>query len=38
MLHGGQSARQLQNKRIEALHVQLETKLVVRESTAPAPA
>jgi LacI family transcriptional regulator len=28
--------RQLQNQRIEALHVQLETKLVVRESTAPA--
>src|SRR5437763_108346 len=27
--------RQLQNQRIEALHVQLETKLVVRESTAP---
>ena len=26
--------RQLQNQRIEALHVQLETKLVVRESTA----
>jgi LacI family transcriptional regulator len=30
--------RQLQNQRIEALHVQLETKLVVRESTAPPPA
>src|ERR1700733_13666664 len=29
--------RQLQNQRIEALHVQLETKLVVRESTAPVP-
>src|ERR1700729_2359932 len=28
--------RQLQNQRIEALHVQLETKLVVRESPAPA--
>ena len=28
--------RQLQNQRIEALHVQLETKLVVRESTASA--
>ncbi len=28
--------RQLQNQPIEALHVQLETKLVVRESTAPA--
>jgi LacI family transcriptional regulator len=28
--------RQLQNQRIEALQVQLETKLVVRESTAPA--
>jgi LacI family transcriptional regulator len=27
--------RQLQNQRIEALHVQLETKLVVRESTGP---
>jgi LacI family transcriptional regulator len=27
--------RQLQNQRIEALHVQLETKLIVRESTAP---
>jgi LacI family transcriptional regulator len=30
--------RQLQNQRIEALHVQLETKLVVRESTAPVAA
>ena len=30
--------RQLQYQRIEALLVQLETKLVVRESTAPAPA
>jgi LacI family transcriptional regulator len=29
--------RQLENQRIEALHVQLETKLVVRESTAPPP-
>jgi hypothetical protein len=29
--------RQLQNQRIEALHVQLETKLVVRDSTAPPP-
>jgi LacI family transcriptional regulator len=29
--------RQLQNQRIEALHVQLETMLVVRESTAPPP-
>jgi LacI family transcriptional regulator len=28
-------ARELQNQRIEALHVQLETKLVVRESTTP---
>jgi LacI family transcriptional regulator len=28
--------RQLQNQRIEALQVQLETKLIVRESTAPA--
>ncbi len=27
--------RQLQNQRIEALHVQLETKLIVRNSTAP---
>ncbi len=27
--------RQLQNQRIEALHVQLQTTLVVRESTAP---
>jgi DNA-binding LacI/PurR family transcriptional regulator len=32
-----QLVRQLQNQRIEALHVQLETKLVVRESTAPPP-
>ena len=30
-----QLVRQLQNQRIEALHVQLATKLVVRESTAP---
>jgi LacI family transcriptional regulator len=30
--------RLLQNQRIEALHVELETKLVVRESTAPVPA
>ena len=29
--------RLLQNQRIEALHVELETKLVVRESTAPVP-
>ena len=28
--------RLLQNQRIEALHVELETKLIVRESTAPA--
>jgi LacI family transcriptional regulator len=28
--------RMLQNQRVEALHVELETKLVVRESTAPA--
>ena len=27
--------RQLQNERIEALHVELATKLTVRESTAP---
>jgi LacI family transcriptional regulator len=30
-----QLVRLLQNRRIEALHVQLETKLVLRESTAP---
>jgi LacI family transcriptional regulator len=30
-----QLIRLLQNRRIEALHVQLETKLVVRDSTAP---
>jgi LacI family transcriptional regulator len=29
--------RQLENQRIEALHVQLETKLIVRESSAPPP-
>jgi LacI family transcriptional regulator, galactose operon repressor len=32
-----QLVRRLQNQRIEALHIQLETKLVVRESTAPPP-
>ena len=31
-----QLVRLLQNQRIEALHVELETTLVVRESTAPA--
>jgi LacI family transcriptional regulator len=30
-----QLVRLLQNQRIEALHIELETKLVVRESTAP---
>jgi LacI family transcriptional regulator len=30
-----QLARLLENRRIEALHVQVETNLVVRESTAP---
>jgi DNA-binding LacI/PurR family transcriptional regulator len=29
--------RLLHNQRIEALHVELETRLVVRESTAPPP-
>jgi LacI family transcriptional regulator len=33
-----QLIRLLQNQRIEALHVELETKLIVRESTAPAVA
>jgi LacI family transcriptional regulator len=33
-----QLARLLENRRIEALHVQVETSLVVRESTAPIPA
>jgi len=32
-----QLARLLQNRRIEALHVQLETSLVVRESSGPVP-
>jgi LacI family transcriptional regulator len=32
-----QLVRLLQSQRIEALHVELATKLVVRESTAPAP-
>jgi len=32
-----QLVRLLQNQRIEALHVELATKLVVRESTGPAP-
>ncbi len=29
--------RQLQDQRIEALHVELATRLAIRESTAPAP-
>jgi LacI family transcriptional regulator len=33
-----QLMRLLQNQRIEALHIELETKLVVRESTAPVAA
>ena len=30
--------RVLQHQRIEALHIELQTQLVVRESTAPPPA
>ena len=33
----GQLVRLMQHRRIEALHVELATKLVIRESTGPAP-